>query len=273
MKDRNRKILLAPRGEFNEAALSIKKYKKAIYLQFFNLFLKKMLNINWQATNQKEFGFIKERVGAKVAVYEIENFGKTKQLPLRGIDKAPGKLRILTVARVHPIKNLHFFARVLREFTAKHPAEITWDVYGLAENAEYMQQVKDELMPARNVSLHFKGDVPNFEIQAISMDYHLFVLPTLGENFGHAIYEAILSGLPVLVSNTTPWTGLEKFNIGFDLPLDMPQMWEEKLQYFLGLNASDLHQLRITSYEYGKRKIAGSKTAEKFMATLNAIAV
>ena len=37
-------------------------------------------------------------------------------------------------------------------------------------------------------------------------DYHLFFLPTLGENFGHAIFEALSVGVPVLISDQTPWT-------------------------------------------------------------------
>ena len=37
-------------------------------------------------------------------------------------------------------------------------------------------------------------------------DYHLFFLPTLGENFGHSIFEALSVGVPVLISDQTLWT-------------------------------------------------------------------
>ena len=37
----------------------------------------------------------------------------------------------------------------------------------------------------------------------------VFLLPTGGENFGHAIFEALSCGVPVLISDQTPWRGLE----------------------------------------------------------------
>ena len=36
----------------------------------------------------------------------------------------------------------------------------------------------------------------------------LFLLPTGGENFGHAIFEALACGVPALISDQTPWRGL-----------------------------------------------------------------
>ena len=36
----------------------------------------------------------------------------------------------------------------------------------------------------------------------------LFALPTLGENFGHAIAEALAVGCPIAVPQTTIWTSL-----------------------------------------------------------------
>jgi glycosyltransferase involved in cell wall biosynthesis len=36
-------------------------------------------------------------------------------------------------------------------------------------------------------------------------EHHVMVLPSLGENFGHAIYEALACSRPVIIGNNTAW--------------------------------------------------------------------
>jgi glycosyltransferase involved in cell wall biosynthesis len=45
------------------------------------------------------------------------------------------------------------------------------------------------------------------------------VLPTLGENFGHAIFESLAAGRPVLISDQTPWRNLKQDFAGWDIAL------------------------------------------------------
>ena len=55
------------------------------------------------------------------------------------------------------------------------------------------------------------------------------LLPTQGENFGHAIFEAFAAGLPVIISDQTPWKDLQNQQIGWDLPLDQPAAFAEAI--------------------------------------------
>jgi glycosyltransferase involved in cell wall biosynthesis len=49
------------------------------------------------------------------------------------------------------------------------------------------------------------GDVSPERVNAVFAAYDLFILPTLGENFGHVILEALTAGTPVLTSDQTQW--------------------------------------------------------------------
>jgi glycosyltransferase involved in cell wall biosynthesis len=71
----------------------------------------------------------------------------------------------------------------------------------------------------RNIKVVYKGEMPHDQLKLLLPGFDLFFLPTNGENYGHAIVEAILAKLPVLVSDLTPWRNLQEKGIGWDIPL------------------------------------------------------
>ena len=43
------------------------------------------------------------------------------------------------------------------------------------------------------------------------------LLPSLGENFGHAIFESFANAVPVIIGNNTPWRDIEQNNGGIEV--------------------------------------------------------
>ena len=48
-------------------------------------------------------------------------------------------------------------------------------------------------------------------------EYDVMLLPSLSENFGHAIFEALAAGTPVIIGDRTPWRGLASGRAGWDV--------------------------------------------------------
>jgi glycosyltransferase involved in cell wall biosynthesis len=83
------------------------------------------------------------------------------------------------------------------------------------------------------------------DVWSVLADSHFFVLPTLGENFGHAIVEAWQSGIPVVISDRTPWRGLAQKNVGWDLALEDTFEWQRVLQRCVNMSVHDYHAMRL----------------------------
>ncbi|NNE56265.1 MAG: glycosyltransferase, partial [Flavobacteriales bacterium] len=210
------KVVLAPRGMLKTGALSVKSRKKTLFLKLarkFNLFN----GITWHATNfDEKYEISSHFPGASVKVAqnlvlmpkERANFPKKKK----------GSLRLVTVSRVSPEKNTLGALQYLdAAFTPDD--DIQFDIYGTLQNEAYLDECKAIAAKFKD-RIRFMGPIASSKIPETLMRYHFFYLPTLGENFGHAIIEALMQGMPVLISNKTPWRGLVKSNAGAELPLE-----------------------------------------------------
>src|SRR6185437_3117464 len=132
--------------------------------------------------------------------------------------KEINELKICFVSRIAQKKNLLFALQVLQTI---NNGKIIFNIYGPAEDATYYTQCVElaKKLP-NNIVINFKGDLQGDKVENALKNYHLFFLPTLNENFGHAIVEAMLNGCIPLISDATPWRNLQAQNIGWDISLN-----------------------------------------------------
>ena len=230
-------VILSPRGMLKQSALAFKSTKKTIFLSLFKRFgLHK--KIHFHATDEIEQEDIVRQFGSKVNRTMIPNFsGSLDRFP-GTLEKQPGELKMVFVGRLHPIKNLDYLLHLLPQAKGR----ISLTIIGGEEDADYVKQCKNIVAawPAElPVEVIFKGEIPNEQLPAILARHHIFAIPTRGENFGHAIFEALKAGKPVLISDQTPWKGLVNLKAGWDLPLDKKEQFLDALQQAIGFDQQE----------------------------------
>lgn len=210
------KVILAPRGMLKPSALAFNPAKKKIFLSLFRL-LALQKRIHFHATDVTEVADIRKNMGTASAITLISNFpGIQKDFAGPGI-KYPGKLSMIFVGRIHPIKGLDLVLKSLQGVRAK----IDFTIVAAIEDKQYWELCKELIaaFPA-NIIVNIKTTVPHNEMEGLLLQHQLFILATKGENFGHAIFESLSAGRPVLISDQTPWRNLSVKMAGWDLPLN-----------------------------------------------------
>jgi glycosyltransferase involved in cell wall biosynthesis len=118
----------------------------------------------------------------------------------------------LCLGRVHPVKGL---STLVEAWARLRPSGWRLVIAGGDENghaAELTQQiVRDDL----EEHVEMIGEVDSQAKWALYQSADLFVLPSLSENFGIVVAEALASGVPVLTTKGTPWSELPERGCGW----------------------------------------------------------
>jgi glycosyltransferase involved in cell wall biosynthesis len=208
--------VLAPRGMLKPGALSIKSKKKKLFL--FVAKLTGLYNqIIWHATSEDEKETIVKHFSSARDIRIAPNLSDVpKSKPAKPM-KQKGELRLICIARISPEKGIMEALKFLNAM--KMRGDISCDFYGTEQNPSYLDACKQYAESIDHVHIRFKGEITPANIPETLLRYHFFYMTTWGENFGHAISEALTHATPVIISDMTPWRGLEQKHAGWDLSL------------------------------------------------------
>lgn len=246
-------VVLAPRGQFSRGALAIKSKKKRFYILLAQA-LSLYRHVVWAATSDTEvhdieavFGRSIHREGPRLFVapnlppqHPTDTSGDTRR------SKRVGSARVVFLSRVSRKKNLYGALKML----AQASGPVSFDIFGAIEDRAYWQDCLELIgsLPA-HVQATYRGSVKPERVADTLGGYHLLFLPTWGENFGHAILEALCAGCPVLISDQTPWRGLEEDGAGWEVPLASGELFGDVLNRVI-----DMDDLRFQRLSQAARK-------------------
>jgi glycosyltransferase involved in cell wall biosynthesis len=241
------KIVLCPRGMLQSGALAGKAFKKKWYLTALKIsgLVKK---ITWHATNVEEEEDIKKVFGPQTKIIVAGNIPKRPVSNMEYPKKMPGQLRLIYLSLIAEKKNL---LQVI-ELVNKSASNITLDIYGPVKDAAYWKKC-EQAIGNGNVKIKYKGDLKPEMVQDTFIRYDASILLTKGENFGHALYESLSSGRPIITSFFTPWNELEQKKAGWNLDISNAADSLVKLTLI-----AEMNQVSFDHYCQGAYKTAKS---------------
>lgn len=211
--------IIHTRGMLHPGALTQKSIKKKWYVRFIKLF-----NIFGTATfcvsDHKELLFVGNVFKGKNQIKIAQNYPSSLDA-LDPIAKDVGKLKLISVALISPMKNHLIVLEAIKTLMY----EVEWMIYGPIKDKNYWEICLDKIkeLPS-NIKVVYKGEIePNRVADALN-DAHFFILPSLSENFGHALFESMVSGKPIITSFNTPWNNLQENNAGYNTLLNVEDL-------------------------------------------------
>lgn len=216
--------IVRPAGSLDPVPLKMKGNKKKLYLQ---LIERKIIDgaaaihvvSDREAKNVKELNFTTPIIHIPNGI-EPDKFNSDREKSLlRQEFKFPkDKVLVLTLGRISPIKNLEFLGRVLKECLSVND-QLRYVMAG-PDHTPYAKSLKKYYEDLGIMDkCYFVGEVKGRQKTELLNACDIFCMPSLSENFGIAALEALAAGLPLIISENTPWQQINEYGAGYCLPL------------------------------------------------------
>lgn len=240
---RQSKVVVCPRGMLQKGALAVKPFKKKIYLTYLQ-FAGRLKNVCWHATNEEEATDIRKYFPENKGIIIAPNIPKSPYAKISFLSKERDQLRLVFLSLITEKKNLSLLL-ALMQLTQK---KITLDIYGPVTDNAYWEscEAQIKLMPEK---VQYKGDVQPADVQQVLSQYHALILFTKGENFGHALYESLSVGRPVITSYFTPWNDLQQKKAGTNVNIYDIQDCLKKVSDFAEMDQNEYNAFCEGAYK------------------------
>ena len=240
---RGAQVLIAPRGEFSQGALSIRAVKKQFALTIYKgLGLHR--RVIWHASSLAEASDIRSVFGLRCRILVRED---ETSLPLvashqsRVAHPKLCSLQIVFISRLSPMKGLD----ILLESLMLTSVNVILEIYGNAEDKEYVRHCRGliDRLPS-NVICNLNGAVSPELVRQMFAEGDVFVFPTAGENFGHVIAEALSVSCPIICSDLTSWSDVLRRAGGDVIDSRDPRDWKHAIESFAALSVEQVAKRR-----------------------------
>lgn len=199
-------LVISPHGMMEPWAMAYRRGRKTVAWRLYQRRILRQAR-GLCATAGREAGPIHARLpGLPVAVIP-NGVACPATVPDRSHRDTATVRTLFYMSRIHPKKNLVTLLDAWGPLAARFP-DWRLRIAGpdeLGHSAELQHKV---VAMGLQHSVRIEGAVPETGKREAFADADLFILPTLSENFGIVVAEALAEGVPAIVSNGAPWESL-----------------------------------------------------------------
>lgn len=207
-------VVVSPRGSLDPKALAFSPRKKALFLRLGG---RRALEraAAYHVTSEMERDHVTAFVpGARTGLVPNAVVVPSDDDLARWRSGSRESRDIVYLGRIHPKKNLLALVRAWASVVPRHPGARL--VIAGPDDDGHRAQVEREIAAAGlQNAVDMPGRVSGDDKSRLLARARCLVLPSVTENFGNVVAEALAHGTPVIASAGTPWSGLEEQGCGW----------------------------------------------------------
>lgn len=241
-------VVVASMGVFSKGALSHKALKKKIFINVCKL-MGLFKSITWSVTSELEVEDAKRVIGSRIQYVIAEDLPRTS---IPGYSEKTSPFSVVFLSRICPQKNLLAAIKILQSVQV----DIKFYIYGPDQDKEYWEQCKKELkLLPPNITWKYCGDVLSEDVQLKLAQHDVFLFPTMGENYGHVIFEALSVGCIPVISDQTPWSVIKEKQAGFICSLSHLNDFTSAIEKLASLDRAEKIQMAQNAVQIARDKV------------------
>jgi glycosyltransferase involved in cell wall biosynthesis len=264
----NKPIIIAPMGGLSTGAVNIKKTKKKMFLFLFDK-LGMFKDIFWSVTDEIEKKDVIENIHAELSnIYISHDLVTEYECMFKQRNKEKGAARVVFLSRISREKNLLYALEILTHVNGN----VRLDIYGPIEDEEYWDECKRKVKSlSKNIHVEYKGVVDADKVVECFGQYHIFLFPTMSENFGHVIFESLAAGCPVVISDNTPWTKDILKDAGEIISLKDKELFVKYIQNFVDMGQKEYDLCSTDAVRCAKEFIEGQRKENGYLSMFESV--
>lgn len=207
-------VVVSPRGSLDPGALVFSPWKKAAY---FRLGGSRALEsaAAFHVTSAMERAHVTARIPhARTGLVPNGVTVPSDDDLARWTSERPAAPTVLFLGRIHPKKNVVALVRAWAAVATGH-RDARLVLVGPDDHG-HRSEVERTIAALGVVrSVRFAGFVGGEDLSRLIVGSNCLVLPSVTENFGNVVAEALVHRVPVIASTGTPWAGLRDRDCGW----------------------------------------------------------
>ena len=236
-----KKIIITPMGCFDEWSLTQKKLKKKIALYMYQTFFLNRANVIHVTSDQEKVNL--QKICDNKNIIIIPHGSDPTVIRSKNFFEGTKKKAIF-FSRLHKKKGIE---ELVESWLNIKNNDWELHIYGFDYDG-YKELLKKKIKNDKSISI-FDPILSNNE--ELFKSYDFMILPSRSENFGFVVLEAIQNGLPVLTTDGTPWSIIEKNNAGWIIDKNLTEL-ESKINEIFSLPKEEFEKKSAAAINFSK---------------------